>query len=752
MADLNQAIDKLKTPILKSSSQPEYTSKSGTVSTNLSGTGSPILDKVIPNINNELNRLNGGVVDKSLSSGGSRNKSSSPVVVSNTGVQREVAPDDGLYNNKPFNFVEKPSATTKVTTVNPLIPVTTQEYAMSNNNPYLISIPNNELTQRRPDLASEYILKSSKGVTKSNSFFAPVPTIKENLIAGERSRQISFGLSNPGVTPPSFAKESLEGFRSQSLGYKWRALGSEASVLVVKGITGIGEYGLSASTMQVKSGKEINALGGFKVKLLPNIESTPTTKSLGIATTVGVVGTGLAGSFYLDRKAVGSLQATKNLAGALSPVSLAPKIYTPDLNARFNEAKGIRYNDGGVTKELKFAVNKEGTASRVTFSETKTLNNLPLTKGVQVTESPYVSIKPGNIDIGKRVTLSTFEARPSAITKTGLTESGEYSFTSFKAQVNSKQLLDMFRSDKTNLYNKLNIKSNYNVGGVLKQEGNVISYKAGTSKSLGRVNVETNNLLSFSRPIGRYGINVKETGKIIDITKPYSNEGGETFISGGTKQIKSFSAPTITAPTVQIQKPTFSTSISKNVPYQSSTKGSTIPAIDYAIKTETKQTTFQVQVTDTLTRQISKPTYSYSGGQVQLPKVDQVQKITPIPAITTVQVPDITGIQKQVPFVPTLPTTPITPFKYEYRPPLPPVGFGSLSDAGVGTRDIFPKGRGKYIPGYKELILGTRGRAGKTVTGLESRPIPQGFTFAYSAPKERFSFKTFIKKIIRRKK
>lgn len=100
-------------------------------------------------------------------------------------------------------------------------------------------------------------------------------------------------------------------------------------------------------------------------------------------------------------------------------------------------------------------------------------------------------------------------------------------------------------------------------------------------------------------------------------------------------------------------------------------------------------------------------------------------------------IPQVTSQSQSTSTTFASPTIPVvtTPFVPPTFTPFIPFGFGDLPkfsfDDSFRTRRIKGKKQPKrYTPDYRSLILGIRGRQPKrTITGLESRPIPKGFRF-----------------------
>lgn len=72
-------------------------------------------------------------------------------------------------------------------------------------------------------------------------------------------------------------------------------------------------------------------------------------------------------------------------------------------------------------------------------------------------------------------------------------------------------------------------------------------------------------------------------------------------------------------------------------------------------------------------------------------------------------------------------------FDFTIPIPFPPLSTPNLSfDFGSGSRFLgAKKQRKKYTPDFRSLVLGIKGKAKKTMTGFESRPIPKGFSWAF---------------------
>jgi hypothetical protein len=129
--------------------------------------------------------------------------------------------------------------------------------------------------------------------------------------------------------------------------------------------------------------------------------------------------------------------------------------------------------------------------------------------------------------------------------------------------------------------------------------------------------------------------------------------------------------------------------------------------------------------------------------QISIPAVTQTSRIEPtlkpinihfpVQVPTAIQVP--TTIQTpvtiqqpvsiQTPVVPTIFKFPITPIVPAVFPLVPSFDFG------MTARKFRGKQRKKYTPSFEALIFGIRGKAPKRITGLETRPITKGFSFAF---------------------
>jgi len=121
-----------------------------------------------------------------------------------------------------------------------------------------------------------------------------------------------------------------------------------------------------------------------------------------------------------------------------------------------------------------------------------------------------------------------------------------------------------------------------------------------------------------------------------------------------------------------------------------------------------------------------------------------------IPRITptedTQQITDVINIPPSIPLAP-----PIIP-PYNFRiPPIIPFDFPGLDFSSTRTTRIFRgKQRLKYTPSYEALVFNIKGRMPKGIeTGFRTRPIPKGYSFAYSsgfkfkAPKFKFKMPKF---------
>lgn len=97
----------------------------------------------------------------------------------------------------------------------------------------------------------------------------------------------------------------------------------------------------------------------------------------------------------------------------------------------------------------------------------------------------------------------------------------------------------------------------------------------------------------------------------------------------------------------------------------------------------------------------------------------------PVVGTISLNAPVLTTATKLGTFAPTFNAPFALPFKFS----------GNIEMPGQG-RKIKGKQRKKYTPDYLSILTGKRGRAKKgPFSGLESRPIPKGFTFAFKAPK-----------------
>lgn len=113
----------------------------------------------------------------------------------------------------------------------------------------------------------------------------------------------------------------------------------------------------------------------------------------------------------------------------------------------------------------------------------------------------------------------------------------------------------------------------------------------------------------------------------------------------------------------------------------------------------------------------------------QTPGIRQMSGITP--TITPITVPETT--RTGIPIVLNNPVVPFIPF----TPFIPNFDF-QFDDSGRPSRQFKGSRRIKYTPDYYSLVTGRRGKApSSTKTGLESRPITKGFSFAFGKKKIR---------------
>lgn len=89
--------------------------------------------------------------------------------------------------------------------------------------------------------------------------------------------------------------------------------------------------------------------------------------------------------------------------------------------------------------------------------------------------------------------------------------------------------------------------------------------------------------------------------------------------------------------------------------------------------------------------------------------------------------------------VTTTPTVPISPPTFDFPPvstvtpfPLLLKPFAGFSTGARSRKIKGKKRRGKYTPSYEALVFNIKGKQPKKITGLEVRPIPKGFTWAYN--------------------
>lgn len=612
--------------------------------------------------------------------------------------------------------------------------------------------------------------KTPMQAVEEGRFIGSTPIAKTNTLFGHTMATAKESTENIGTMQNAFQQNTLKGKidwnQAQQAGKeawntKWAGLHdikkqelfqNSLVVGVAKGVTGIGEFGASivknfgVQTYQVG---EKPSFWGRGVTFSKSLNDYP----IGSAEIAGLTAV-YAPTLNLGIK--GGVEAVKTygwgkgaivIAKSFNPIDITPTTYKPSLKGSvakpfvFNFAEGKTYF-GGFT---------ESAGSKFAGFEKPDMINPKASRGIQLTERPYLTITPtGDILTGRVTSITPYfsEGKVGIGRAVKATDNIKISGKEYTGGISTNfytNIADIWTPSKASggvvqiTKPTTKIITGEFTGGVQKQlDNNFIKiFKSGQSSSI--PNWWNSERVSVYEPSGKYKVNkIKTEGIEFDLTKIPSSTGemegyGQGFVPSGKK---ASIVGSVQLPPINIVRPTINSPINKPstrlfpVVKTNQQRGGYARDIFTDVKLSLKEATLQPR-----TRMVNVPVLQSRqfGGQM----FDTTQRFenpalnVPVPALRTLQKSKQQYAQLGG-FSYPRPSRPIIESPIRNVPP-PFIAFPSAFSWGQSARIVKGgKRRVGYNPSFTAIVFKKFGKRASNISqkiGIAYANIPRGFKF-----------------------